>query len=66
MKTNFLADFESANIAAVSVHSTPILLLPSAILELMTNNAYLFNNTIYQTNLNFVYYYKYVYCVINS
>ena len=55
MKTNFLADFESANIAAVSVHSTPILLLPSAILELMTNNAYLFNNTIYQTNLNFVY-----------
>ena len=47
MKARLYADFESAITAAFSGHPTPILLLPSAIQELMKNKAYLFNNTIY-------------------
>ena len=58
------ADFESAITAAFSRHPTQILLPPSAILELNKNNAYRFNNTIYQTDLNFVYQYGYVHRVL--
>ena len=64
MKARLYADFKSAITAAFSGHPTPILLPPSAIRELMKNNAYLFNNTIYQTDLNFVYHYGYVHPVL--
>ena len=64
MKATLYPDFESAITAAFSGHPTPILLPPSAIRELMKNNAYLFNNTIYQTDLNFVYQYGYVHPVL--
>ena len=64
MKARLYADFESAITAAFSGHYTPILLPPSAIRELMKNNAYLFNNTIYQTDLNFVYQYEYIHPVL--
>ena len=67
MKATLYADFESAKsaiTAAFSGHPTPILLPPSAIRELMKNNAYLFKNTIYQTDLNFVYQYGYVHPVL--
>ena len=47
MNARLYADFESAISAAFSRHPTPILLPLSAIRELMKNNAYLFNNTIY-------------------
>lgn len=60
----FNVNFESAVAATFSGHSTPILLPPSAIRELMTNYGYLFNNTIYQTHLIFVYQYGYVYLVL--
>ena len=64
MKAWLYADFESAITAAYSGHPTPILLPPSDIRELMKNNAYLFNNTIYQTDLNFVYQYGYAHPVL--
>ena len=64
MKARLYADFESAITAAFSKHPTPLLLPTSAIRELMKNNAYLFNNTIYQTDLNFVYQYGYVHPVL--
>ena len=64
MRARLYADFESAITAAFSGHLTPILLPPSAIQELMKNNAYLFNDTIYQTDLNFVYQYGYVHPVL--
>ena len=64
MKARLYADFESAITAAFSGHPTPILLPLSAIRELMKNNAYLFNNTIYQTDLNLVNQYGYVHPVL--
>ena len=64
MKAQFYADLKSEMNAACSKHFTPIILWPSAIRELMKNNAYLFNNTLYQTDLNFVYQYGYVHPVL--
>ena len=64
MKAKLYADFESTITAAFSGHPTPILLPPSAIRELMKNNVYMFTNTIYQTDLNFVYQYGYVHPVL--
>ena len=64
MKARLYADFDSAITAAFSGHCTPILLLPSAIREPMKNNAYLFNNTIYQTDQNFVFQYEYVHSML--
>ena len=58
------ADFKYAITAAFSWHPTPILVPPSAKRELMKNKAYLINNTIYQTDLNFVYQYGYVHIVL--
>ena len=46
MNARLYADFESAITSACSGHPTPIL-LPSSAIELIKNNAYLFNNTIY-------------------
>ena len=64
VKATLFADFESVFTAAFSGHSTLILLPPSAIRELIKNNVYLFDNTIYQTDLNFVYQYGYVHLVL--
>ena len=64
MKARRYAEFESASTASFSGHPTLILLPPSAKREQMKNNAYLFNNTIYQTDLNFVYQYGYVHPVL--
>ena len=64
MKARFYADFKSAYTALFNKLYMPILLPPLALRELINNNAYLFNNTIYQTNLNSVGQYKYVHPVL--
>ena len=64
IKSRLYADFESAITAVFTGHPTPILLPPSAIRELMKNNEFWFKNTIYETDLNFVYQYGYVHPVL--
>ena len=64
LKARLYSDFDSAVTTVFGGRPTPILLPKAALRELIKENPFWFNNTIYQTNLDYVYQYGAVHPIL--
>ena len=64
LRRRLYSDFESAVTAVFSGHPTPILLPRSTIIQLIKENRGWFENTIYESNIYYVYQFGAVHIVL--